>query len=175
MNLPAPLSYYPYLSRKRYNDSQDEYPLQSLNQVPLDWYIDQLECDAKQYGYPIDGIVAKFNSIAYGKTLGETSHHFKNAIAYKFYDETYPTELIDIEWTMGRTGVLTPVAVFKPIEIDGSTVERASLHNWTVLNETLHGHGWKGQKVWISKRKLHTFTDIQIRIQTPKMWTSYSS
>ena len=124
------------------------------NQVPLDWYIDQLECDAKQYGYPIDGLVAKFNSIEYGKTLGATSHHFKNAIAYKFYDETYPTELIDIEWTMGRTGVLTPVAVFKPIEIDGSTVERASLHNWTVLNETLHGHGWKGQKVEVFKANM---------------------
>lgn len=132
------------------------YPAWDANddQVPLDWYIDQLECDAKQYGYPIDGLVAKFNSIEYGRTLGATSHHFKNAIAYKFYDETYPTELIDIEWTMGRTGVLTPVAVFEPIEIDGSTVERASLHNWTVLNETLHGHGWKGQKVEVFKANM---------------------
>ena len=124
------------------------------NQVPLDWYIDQLECDAKQCGYPIDGLVAKFNSIEYGKTLGATSHHFKNAIAYKFYDETYSTTLIDIEWTMGRTGVLTPVAVFEPIDIDGSTVERANLHNWTILNETLHGHGWKGQKVEVYKANM---------------------
>ena len=106
------------------------------NQVPLDWYIDQLEYDAKNYGYPIDGLVAKFNSIEYGKTLGATSHHFKNAIAYKFYDETYTTRLLDIEWTMGRTGVLTPVAIFEPIDIDGSTVERASLHNVSMVGET---------------------------------------
>ena len=124
------------------------------NQISLDWYIDQMEYYAKKYNYPIDGIVAKFNSIAYGKTLGATSHHFKNAIAYKFYDETYPTTLIDIEWTMGRTGVLTPVAIFEPIDIDGSTVERANLHNWTVLNETLHGHGWKGQKVEVYKANM---------------------
>ena len=49
--------------------------------------------------------------------------------AYKFYDEEYPTTLKDIEWTMGRTGILTPVAIFEPLDIDGSVVERASLHN----------------------------------------------
>ena len=86
-------------------------------------------------GFPIDGAVFKFDNIAYGKSLGETSHHFKNAIAYKFYDETYSTELINIEWTMGRTGILTPVAVFKPVDIDGSTVERANLHNLSVMND----------------------------------------
>ena len=124
------------------------------NQVSLEIMIDHLKETAERYGYPIDGAVAKFNSISYGKTLGETSHHFKNAMAYKFYDETYETELIDIEWTMGRTGVLTPVAVFKPIDIDGSTVERASLHNVSVMIETLHGHGWKGQKVEVFKANM---------------------
>ena len=124
------------------------------NQVSLEIMIDHLKETAERYGYPIDGAVAKFNSISYGKTLGETSHHFKNAMAYKFYDETYETELIDIEWTMGRTGVLTPVAVFKPIDIDGSTVERASLHNVSIMIETLHGHGWKGQKVEVFKANM---------------------
>ena len=85
--------------------------------------------------YPIDGLVFKFNDIAYGKTLGATSHHFNNALAYKFYDEVYQTEVIKIEWTMGRTGSLTPVAVFNPIEIDGSIVERASMHNVSILEE----------------------------------------
>ena len=114
------------------------------NDVPLEDMIDHLKIMAEKDGYPIDGAVAKFNSVPYGKSLGETSHHFKNAMAYKFYDETYPTTLINIEWTMGRTGVLTPVAIFEPIEIDGTIVERANLHNWTVLNETLHGKGWRG-------------------------------
>ena len=114
------------------------YPAWDANDddVTLDTMIDHLKIRAEEFGYPIDGIVAKFNSVPYGKTLGETSHHFKNAIAYKFYDETYTTRLLDIEWTMGRTGVLTPVAIFEPIDIDGSTVERASLHNVSMVGET---------------------------------------
>ena len=91
----------------------------------------------ESHKYPIDGVVFKFNDVEYGRSLGQTSHHFKNAIAYKFYDETYPTTLLDIEWTMGRTGVLTPVAKFEPVDIDGSTVEYASLHNISVMEELL--------------------------------------
>ena len=62
--------------------------------------------------------------------------------------------MIDIEWTMGRTGVLTPVAVFEPIEIDGSVVSRASLHNVSVMIDTLHGYGWKGQNVEVFKSNM---------------------
>ena len=116
-------------------------------EVEMDMLIEQVTQMAQGYSYPIDGAVIKFNDCAYGRSLGETTHHFKNALAYKFYDETYQTSLLDIEWTMGRTGVLTPVAVFEPIDVDGSTVERASLHNVSILNETLHGWGYKGQKV----------------------------
>ena len=124
------------------------------NDVPLEDMIDHLKIMAEKDGYPIDGAVAKFNSISYGKSLGETSHHFKNAMAYKFYDETYPTTLTNIEWTMGRTGVLTPVAVFEPIEIDGTIVERANLHNLSVLKDTLHGRGWQGQKIEVFKANM---------------------
>lgn len=93
-----------------------------------------IQKEAKLYGYPIDGAVFKFADCAYGRSLGETTHHFKNALAFKFYDDTYTTRLLDIEWTMGRTGVLTPVAIFEPVDIDGSTVERASLHNISVMS-----------------------------------------
>lgn len=103
--------------------------------VSLDDAVDHLTEYAKHYEYPIDGIVFKFNDCEYGRSLGETGHHFKNALAYKFYDETYTTQLLDVEWTMGRTGVLTPVAVFEPIDVDGSTVERASLHNVSIIND----------------------------------------
>lgn len=132
------------------------YPAWDANdeQVSLDTMIDHLKIRAEEFGYPIDGAVAKFNSISYGKSLGETSHHFKNAIAYKFYDETYPTRLFNIEWTMSRTGVLTPVAVFEPIDIDGSIVERASLHNLSILQSTLHGFGWQGQKIEVFKANM---------------------
>ncbi len=90
---------------------------------------------AKEEGFPCDGIVFKFNDIEYGKSLGATSHHFRNGIAYKAKDEVYETKLLDIEFTMGKTGVLTPTAVFEPVEIDGTTVERASVHNMSILSK----------------------------------------
>ena len=104
-------------------------------EVEMDMFIEQVTQMAQGYGYPIDGAVIKFNDCAYGRSLGETTHHFKNALAYKFYDETYWSRLLDIEWTMGRTGVLTPVAIFESIDVDGSTVERASLHNCSIMSE----------------------------------------
>lgn len=116
----------------------------------LEELVSTIQLVARNIGYPIDGVVFKFNDVEYGKTLGRTSHHFKNAIAYKFYDETYKTHLRDIEWTMGRTGVLTPVAVFEPIWIDGSLIERANLHNISVM-KTLLGKPFKGQTLYIYK------------------------
>ena len=105
------------------------------NVVDMGDIVEHLTYQAKELSFPIDGIVFKFNNCSYGRSLGETTHHFKNALAYKFYDETYWSRLLDIEWTMGRTGVLTPVAIFEPIDVDGSTVERASLHNCSIMSE----------------------------------------
>ena len=99
--------------------------------------IDEMIMWADHYGYPIDGVVFKYDNVEYGRSLGKTSHHFKNAIAYKFYDETFGSWLTGIDWTMGRTGVLTPVAIFEPIDMDGSTVSRASLHNLSIMEELL--------------------------------------
>lgn len=90
---------------------------------------------AKEEGFPCDGIVFKFDDIEYGKSLGATSHHFKNGIAYKKKDDTHRTKLVDIDWTMGKTGTLTPTAIFEPVEIDGTTVERASVHNISILTK----------------------------------------
>lgn len=88
-----------------------------------------------EYQYPMDGIVFKFNDTKYGKSLGSTGHHFKNGIAYKFKDEEEETVLRDIEWTMGKTGSLCPVAIFDEVELEGTTVNRASLHNVSVMND----------------------------------------
>ena len=117
----------------------------------LNYSVDILLKKANELGYPIDGLVFKVDDIEYGRTLGKTAHHFKNAIAYKLYDENYETQLLDIEWTMGRTGVLTPVAVFEPVEIDGATVSRASLHNLSVMEELLGEMAHEGQKVEVFK------------------------
>lgn len=107
----------------------------NLNPKKLQGTLDHIFDFAKEEGLPCDGVVFKFNDIEYGNSLGSTSHHFKNGIAYKAKDEVYETELLDIEYTMGKTGVLTPTAVFKPVEIDGTTVERASVHNMSILSK----------------------------------------
>ena len=101
--------------------------------------------------YPIDGYVFRFESQKYYNSLGNTDHHFRGAMAFKFYDDEYETELKDIEWSMGRTGILTPVAIFKPIEIDGTIVERASLHNVSVMIETLGERPEQNQHIWVIK------------------------
>ena len=90
---------------------------------------------AADEGLPNDGIVFKFNDIEYGKSLGKTEHHFKNGIAYKAKDDVYETKLIDIDWTVGKSGQITPTAIFETVDIDGSSVSRASLHNISILRE----------------------------------------
>lgn len=107
----------------------------ALNPKNLQSNIDFVFDYAKENSLPCDGVVFKFNDIEYGKSLGSTSHHLKNGVAYKREDDTYKTKLIDIEFTMGKTGILTPTAIFKPVEIDGTTVERASVHNISILTK----------------------------------------
>lgn len=104
--------------------------------------------------YPCDGVVWKFNDIAYGESLGATSHHFRNGIAWKPKVEIVESRLRNIEWTMGRTGVLTPVAVFDPVELDGSTIERASLHNYSVMRKVLGNCAYVGEPLKIYKANL---------------------
>lgn len=90
---------------------------------------------AEAYGYPIDGLVGRFNDIAYGESLGTTGHHSRAAYAFKFYDELYETKLLDIEWTMGKTNTLTPTAIFETVNIDGTDVSKASLHNISIIKK----------------------------------------
>ena len=112
-----------------------------------------LQAWAKEDSYPVDGIVFKFDNCEYYQSLGATEHHFRGGIAYKFYDEAYETQLRNIEWNMGRTGQLTPVAVFDPIDIDGSTVERCSLSNVSILKQKL-GKPFVGQIIKVTKSNM---------------------
>ena len=116
--------------------------------------VEKLVKVAEKFGYPIDGLVFKFDDIEYGKAMGKTSHHFKNALAYKFYDETATSTLLSIDWTMGRTGALTPVAVFEPIELEGSVINRASLHNISVMEELSGGFERVGDTLHIFKANM---------------------
>ena len=103
--------------------------------------IEFLKSKAHDHGYPIDGLVMTYNDIQYGESLGLTGHHPRHSIAYKFYDEEFETTLKNIEWTMGKSGSLTPTAVFEPVEIDGTMVERASLHNMSIFKDLELSHG----------------------------------
>lgn len=117
-----------------------------------DEYINSLKEIAKEKGFPIDGLVMTYNDIAYGESLGTTGHHPKHSLAFKFYDDIYPTKLLDVEFTMGKTGILTPTAIFEVVEIDGTIVERASLHNLSIMKEL--GITRKGQIVNVYKSNM---------------------
>ena len=118
----------------------------------IDDTISTIQSIAQEAGYPIDGIVYKYDIISEYEAAGKTDHHFKGGLAYKFYDEEYETILRDVEWTMGRTGVLTPVALLEPINIDGSEVSRASLHNISIMDEL--GIRYQDTKVMVYKANM---------------------
>lgn len=90
---------------------------------------------------PVDGLVITYNDIAYGKSLGTTAKTPRHSMALKWEDECVETTLLGIEWSASKTGLLNPVAIFKPIDIEGSTVSRASVHNVSILAELELGIG----------------------------------
>jgi len=124
--------------------TQDDEPVENL--------ISNLKSKAEYMGYPIDGLVVSYNDVQYGLSLGMTGHHPRHSYAFKFSEDEEETELIDVEYTMGKTGILTPTAVFKPVELAGTTVGRASLHNLTVMDVLSDGKIWhKNMKVTVFK------------------------
>ena len=92
-------------------------------------------------GIPTDGLVLRLNDIAYGDSLGKTDKFPRHSMAFKWADEVAPTTLLNIEWNTSRTGLINPVAVFDPVELEGTTVERASLHNVTYVKQLSLGLG----------------------------------
>ena len=103
----------------------------------IEWY----EKDIINNDYPSDGLVLMYNDISYGNSLGMTSKFPRNAIAFKWKDETANTTLLDIDWSPSRTGLINPVAIFKEVELEGTTVKRASLHNLSFIEDLQLGIG----------------------------------
>lgn len=103
--------------------------------------IDLFDILLKENPIPTDGLVLALNDIAYAATLGATSKYPLSAMAFKWKDETVETTLRRIEWSTSRTGRINPVAVFDPVEIEDTTVERASLHNLTIMDQLQIGEG----------------------------------
>lgn len=120
----------------------------------IDKVNEDLTKTAEGLGLPQDGVVWRINDNQIYESKGRTEHHFRGAIAWKPENIEVETELLDIELSEGRTGVLTPVAIFKPVELLGSVVEKASLHNLSVLRNILGMHPYRGQKIKIFKANL---------------------
>ena len=127
---------YVYLWSDQINKLDDE----DLRDI-FEQQIQELKNVANTLGYPIDGLVLTYDDIQYGKSLGMTGHHPKHSIAYKFYEDEEVSRLRNVEWSMGKTGQLTPVAIFDSVEIEGTTVNRASLHNVSIFKELHLGIG----------------------------------
>lgn len=107
----------------------------------IDIAIKEFSSRVGQQDIPVDGLVMFLDDTQYGKSLGDTSHHPRCAMAFKWQDDTYDTTLRDIIWRKSRTGRINPIAVFDPVDIDGTTVNRASLHNITYIEDMKLGIG----------------------------------
>ena len=103
----------------------------------IEWF----EQAIQTFDIPSDGLVLTFEDIAYGKALGRTAKFPRDSIAFKWQDEVKATTLLEIEWSPSRTGLINPVAIFEPIELEGTTVSRASVHNVSVLKGLKLGIG----------------------------------
>lgn len=91
--------------------------------------------------FPSDGLVFVYDDIAYGQSLGRTSKFPRDSYAFKWADEVRETKLLEIEWSPSRTGLINPVAIFEPVELEGTTVSRASVHNISIMEELKLGAG----------------------------------
>ncbi len=101
------------------------------------WFEEKIQ----HYDVPSDGLVVTYNDIAYGRSLGRTAKFPRDSIAFKWQDETCETTLREIEWSPSRTGLINPVAIFDPVELEGTTVSRASVHNLSIMKALRLGIG----------------------------------
>ncbi len=95
----------------------------------------------QHYDIPSDGLVVTYDDISYGQSLGRTAKFPRDSIAFKWQDETRETKLLEIEWSPSRTGLINPVAIFEPVELEGTTVSRASVHNISIMRSLKLGIG----------------------------------
>ncbi len=112
-----------------------------VNAQTLRQSIDLFQHEVAGSDLPSDGLVLTFDDIEYGQSLGQTSKFPKDAIAFKWRDEIKSTRLVEVEWSASRTGLINPIAVFEPVELEGTTVSRASVHNISILKELKLGIG----------------------------------
>lgn len=122
-----------------------------LSAEAFDFLVEHMRAYAKEKGISIDGLVVSYDDVAYSKSLGRTGHHYRDGLAFKFEDEKEETVLRDVEWNVSRTGELAPVAIFDTVELDGTEVSRATLHNLKFIADL----GLQiGDRILVSKRNM---------------------
>lgn len=113
-----------------------EVDLDNLEET-VNWFSEQVA----DYGFPSDGLVLIYDDIQYGESLGTTAKFPRDSIAFKWRDEIKETKLLQVEWSASRTGLINPIAIFEPVELEGTTVSRASLHNISITEGLELGFG----------------------------------
>lgn len=113
----------------------DTVEYKKVNADNIEREVDRFEAEIKNNDFASDGLVLTFNDINYSQNLGSTSKFPRDSIAFKWADEMAETTLLDIYWNTSRTGRINPIAIFEPVELEGTTVNRASLHNLSILEE----------------------------------------
>jgi DNA ligase (NAD+) len=116
---------------------------EAVTAADLEEAIDRFSKEAASSGFdiPVDGLVLEYDDIEYSESLGATAKFPRDAMAFKWQDEEAETELLEIEWSASRTGLINPIAVFEPVELEGTTVSRASVHNVSILEDLALGRG----------------------------------
>lgn len=119
----------------------DVVPYKEVSASSLEQKVTEFSEEVKKSDIPSDGLVLTFDDIAYSLTLGRTAKYPHDSIAFKWQDELAETKLLEVEWSASRTGLINPVAIFEPVELEGTTVTRASVHNISILKELKLGIG----------------------------------
>lgn len=119
----------------------DTVDYRMVDQDTLPQAVEEFAREIGDYDIPSDGLVLLLEDIAYGESLGRTAKFPRNSIAFKWADEIRETHLQEIEWSASRTGLINPVAIFEPVELEGTTVSRASVHNLSIMEALELGEG----------------------------------
>ena len=126
-----------------------DYRMVTMSDLPenVRWFSEAIASN----DFPSDGLVLSYNDIAYGRSLGRTAKFPRDSIAFKWQDEEAETTLLDVEWSPSRTGLINPVAIFEPVELEGTVVQRASVHNISIMKELALG---KGDRIKVYKANM---------------------
>ena len=111
----------------------DVVPYREVESSNIEECVDLFAGEIEGYDFPSDGLVLIYDDIKYGEGLGTTAKFPRDAIAFKWRDEIKETILLEVEWSASRTGLINPIAIFEPVELEGTTVSRASVHNISIM------------------------------------------